>query len=650
MSQQSLLTKKNPSSISADTFNAYIHCLSRSDPAYSAKIAEDLLKNMANNEKFSGIELPNPNVGTYNAVMALWALVDGIEGRDGVNSIYSLLEVASLGNIDEPSVRPDNETFQILLAVNSKVDGRFSFEKAMDKMQQISTPDAFFFNAALTKKSKPTSADNRYSKSWLRYGSQYIGGFKSADESSNKEAMDMSKWLLHAEECGVEPSVEMYEAIIQAWIKTGTKDGLLVAEEWAKRAVSSSAPLRLKTFHPIIAAWAMCEFDRSPDRVKEWNNQLMAVSESKPNLKPDLSTLSAQIIAWRNAQAGLKDKLVEENQLISDQISNGSPFDSGKEVETVFAAARNCSQYLSELFPNGIRLDSAQDAPAITSMLSHTIESWGCASRFALLHPSSSLALDTSQSVDEMLKLAHLFDNTFDSDESNEHAQHTLHLIGESFAELTSHLHAIDSAAKSDAAAPSYFFAKFHHVERMLRDFEFYSRKHVSQSNFTPESKFVRHRLYKEILHGCGAVNSPSDNGHVVRICRLIMDHISWQNEQNENFMSGHADEDITDVYVDIARLTGTVVQSPHERMYVLTTIYNNASPFFEQVKWKKREESRYATVDKARLIGAMRMAMGDSELTDPFLCYFDKTPPKKRAKGNTTMAFVEDMLRNSKR
>ncbi len=35
----------------------------------------------------------------------------------------------------------------------------------------------------------------------------------------------------------VYPTIETYEAVIQAWIETGTWDGLLRAEDWAKRYV-----------------------------------------------------------------------------------------------------------------------------------------------------------------------------------------------------------------------------------------------------------------------------------------------------------------------------------------------------------------------------------------------------------------------------
>jgi len=656
----------------------------------SAISATELLESMANRENYHGSGIVHPNVGTYNAVMASWALVPGIEGQQGVNDTFSLLETASLGDdhdSDECPIHPNKETFKILIAVNSKVEDRFSFEQAklhLYRIQRLSDsicgkvliPDTDIYNAALSsllsKKKKKKSdfhsevvVDNdnnqKYAKSWedgwLRYGHQYHGGFKSMNKSSITEATDMAKWLLHAEKRGVNPNVEMYEAVIQAWIETGTKEGLLTAEEWAKRAVTSSSPTRLKTFHPIIAAWALSQFERAPHRVTEWNRQLVAMSASKPHLKPDLNFLSAQIIAWKNVQAGIMTRLGErkelsssEDDLTSETVDSDNESKIRRDVETIFASAQSCKQLLEKFYPN--ELNSTQDTNALkafTSMFTHTIQAWGCASRVTLLYPTSSVLLDTSHGVDEMLKIARLFDDKLGADESEEeHAQHMLRLVGTSYAEIASQLYQIDSDVDSDAetryessiSGRTIFLEKFSHIERMLRDYDFYSRKQFSQGMFTPESKSVRHRLYKEVLQGCAGVTLPADCGHVVRVCKLIMDNLSWQEEQCQDGVQ----EDITEIFVDMALLAGTVVKVPDERMYVLTAIHNNASRFFKRKK--SFETSSYATVDRAALVGAMRMAMGDSELTEPFLRHFDKRPTKQKARGNTAMAFVEEMMR----
>jgi len=141
-------------------------------------------------------------------------------------------------------------------------------------------------------------------------------------------------------------------------------------------------------------------------------------------------------------------------------------------------------------------------------------------------------------------------------------------------------------------------------------------------------------------------VTSPADYGHVARLCKLIQEQLLWQDEQCHDY-SG-TKENLTDIFVDQAWLMGTVVEVPHERMYVLTALWNNAKPFFERKG--KFEGSRYGTVDRSQLIGAMRMAMGDSVLTESFVQNFEEeNKPKKKARGNTAYSFVQEMLKSSK-
>ena len=116
--------------LDAETLNAYMYCLSRSDPSSSAESALGLLDSMVTNENFGGVALPSPNLGTYNAVMLLFSMVDGIDAQTGVNSVYSRLEVASLGRIDAQNLRPNKDTFKILLGSNSKKNNRFCVDTA----------------------------------------------------------------------------------------------------------------------------------------------------------------------------------------------------------------------------------------------------------------------------------------------------------------------------------------------------------------------------------------------------------------------------------------------------------------------------------------------------------------------------------------
>jgi len=545
------------------------------------------------------------------------------------------------------------------------VDGHFSLEQAklwLDKIRQKSdiicgvtfVPDADVYNAALSllpNKSNADSSENPFSKSWLKYGYRYDGGFKGV-KCSNTEALDIANWLLYAEENGAIPNVSMYEAVIQAWTDTGTKEGLLMAEEWAKRAISSSSQTRLDTFHPIIASWALCRLERAPDRVQEWNNQLSAISETKPQLKPSLDTLSAQITAWKNVQAGIMAKLSQTEQPPSEKtmISNS---EVRRDAGMIFSAAKNCKQFLEEIYANGSRLDDssniATDAMAFTNMFSDTIEAWGCASRFALLLPTNcSESLDPSQCVDEMLNIGRLFDDKINADVAEENTHHILRVVGRSYSEIASQMHQIDSILDPEEAT-TYVGRKIIDIEKMLRDYDLYSRKHFAQSSsFANENKSVRHRFYKEVLHGCTGVKSLKDHDHVVNACNLIMDHLSWQDGQCQRGGGGSREvEDVTEIYTTIAQLMGTAVTCPDERMDSLTSVYNNARTFFE--KRKKFNASSYATVDRARLLGAMRMAMDEYESTERFIDSFDKPRGRKGFERNSALTFVETMRKKKR-
>jgi hypothetical protein len=205
-----------------------------------------------------------------------------------------------------------------------------------------------------------------------------------------------------------------------------------------------------------------------------------------------------------------------------------------------------------------------------------------------------------------------------------------------------------------------FFSREIADVERMLYEYDLYSRTHYPEGNFTIDSNAIRHRLYKEILRGCAGMKSSADYGHIIRLCRLIMDQLSWLDERclDNNIFSGNTNgnytnfvkDDITDIFVDMALLAGTAITNEHERTYVLSVMWNNAKHFFEWNNTRydggSSSNSNYATIDKARLIGAMRMAMKDSELTEPFLRNFDERPPKRKGRGNTWLALVEDILR----
>jgi hypothetical protein len=91
------------------------------------------------------------------------------------------------------------------------------------------------YNAALKKAITRSPSGFEYSPRYLRYGTAFQGGFKEDNQHLKKEALEMEEWLISIKRNYITPNIDMYDAIIQAWIDTGSLDGLLRAEEWAKR-------------------------------------------------------------------------------------------------------------------------------------------------------------------------------------------------------------------------------------------------------------------------------------------------------------------------------------------------------------------------------------------------------------------------------
>jgi hypothetical protein len=217
-----LQSKFGASSIDTISCNSYIECLDPSNPT-SALLAEDLLSHMAAEKEYGdyNLVLPGPNVGTYNAVMRLWSETSGLN-KDAMNRVYSKLE-------DSTDVYPNNETFKILIAINSKRDdGSFSFHDAKRCLRKMSEscpslrPDLDVFNAALRKR---RLTNDEYKPTWLCNGRAFDGGFIDPKQSSNTE--DVEQWCVFMEKSGIIGDIETFEAGIQAWVDTGTVDGLV---------------------------------------------------------------------------------------------------------------------------------------------------------------------------------------------------------------------------------------------------------------------------------------------------------------------------------------------------------------------------------------------------------------------------------------
>ena len=400
----------------------------------------------------------------------------------------------------------------------------------------------------------------------------------------------------------------MYEHIIFACTKIGTKEGLLMAEDWAGRAIASGSATRLATFEPIITAWSLCGI---PQRVEQWITQLDALSESNQDLQPDLGTHSLYMKAMRNVQASIIDRVEE---------SNNSDEESAEWIKQAFMQAKLCTKYLNEMLLTRLhKLDTQQDVDAMSSMFKTTLEACGCASRLSLESPTT-LSDDGSHNT-AMLDVASLI--KIDDDQDDELSHKILEIMGEAYVETISQLHQTASVASSvdviDNGASCFPLLD---VDKLIRDYDDYSQKIFGDARDID----LRLRLYEEVLTGCSGGIKSSDAEHIIRIIKVICEQITYLNSKTAK--NSRETVELTDLFSTMVLLTKTAVEAPQDRTVVLTEIWDKSKPFF----YRRIGGSGLGNIYRARIIGSIRTALDDtdSDVIEDFLSTFEQKREKK--------------------
>lgn len=150
----------------------------------------------------------------------------------------------------------------------------------------------------------------------------------------------MENWLRAMElpESRVSPDIETYESVIQAWIRTGTQDGLMKAEALGNRLIEgtgASLQPRVQTFHPILSAWIYSSVDGAPEKVAEWLDRL----DDLPDMVMDGRLLAAPI----------KVCIADQRRLLEPWKSCEKHLDASKTKDEVIKRAKQSSLCLAEL-------------------------------------------------------------------------------------------------------------------------------------------------------------------------------------------------------------------------------------------------------------------------------------------------------------
>lgn len=341
-----------------DTYTFYLRCLEGSNPKSTVAKAENIVDAMLSRAQHKSKEntLPKPNQSTFNALIQISAQVGGTSGRHAKHT--------------DQEFCPDRESFLSVLSSSiywptaELEKGGFDPVFAKECIQRMSElaaetgdvslqPDTQVYNAPLRWTGGPVLwAESRpYARylPWDNYEQIFSKGLRDNVDKSDarvQEAMTMENWLDMMDEGCVSnnraaPNIETYEAVIQGWLRTATREGLdraeLVAERILQRAgreteMSSKIKPRLQTFHPIISAWYHSRDAEGPSRITAWAKRWEETSTFY-GLRPDSRIVDMHLTACLTQQSTLLSALRSTG--VNDQLKSG-----------IFAFAVDCSHIL----------------------------------------------------------------------------------------------------------------------------------------------------------------------------------------------------------------------------------------------------------------------------------------------------------------
>jgi hypothetical protein len=282
----------------ADTYSNYMQCLS-GDPQKVAQMAQEILDEMLSGTTVAGNRIPTPTVEVFNTVVKLWAWAGDAAKCQKV-----------FASMESSNIEVNRDTCIHMLSCLAH--GTFDSEHAtagITAMKEAGLWDADAQYAPLRWSGKHIEAKVF---PWDKLSDIYSNGFKeSPSDGVNAEAEAVDEWVTSIEESDdVEITTGCYEAVIQAWIRTGTRQGLVRAEEWALRSFNATSDgklqPRLQTFYPIIAALALG--GEGPAAVAERISQLQEWSDTYPQLRPDGRINSILLLSRRRHVESLMAK------------------------------------------------------------------------------------------------------------------------------------------------------------------------------------------------------------------------------------------------------------------------------------------------------------------------------------------------------
>ena len=537
----------------AASYAAYLKCLEGDDPMKVAKRARRIFDSMSNGTAYDGRVLPKPTIAVYNSLLQRLA-------EAGIKEFQ----------IDQISgIIPDRQTYLSLLSSNAYSTGYgdgIGFDadyasKIIDSMSNSNESndsslkaDIDVYNASLRWSAGLNSTLSRpYTKPmpWDNYHEIYKEGFIKMDDNNSlvKEASAIEDWFNSIVDGkygnNVQPNIETYESLIQAWTRTGTIEGLQRAEALAELLIqdqNKDIELRLQTIHPILASWAYSGNSEGSARVGYWLKQLEgSVPEFELDGRLRVVGLIARVAYQKRLLEGnaLKSKGGAQSQS-SSALSNAAKaleqvaIESSQILQTMIDDFKQRSDFFFECDPFLLTIQASRNAGLVGSRQGHTHKT----------DAAMSAIEQTVQEFDNLVGFLYARSNEDDLRQIQYLMQHSNHVY---FAALCA-INEFDRSEhqqrlKDSIKRNSRFLNQLHTFEEKIRrseefriyieefgksggeddptyeDLFFYPGESLLDSS-TNASQLRFYDTLVETLEHCEL--SPNRNPDVIRICILI--------------------------------------------------------------------------------------------------------------------------------
>lgn len=312
----------------AEVYNLLLKCLEGSNQRAIAEKAETIVGAMQSGTPWRGRTLPNPNMDTINTLIQIWAQVGGNSGRyeklpaNFVPNRSSFLSIlSSCCYLSETRGEP------------AGLDVEFA-SQCIRRMRELSeanphdlslVPDVQVYNAPLrwaggsfARQSRPYARSIPWDTFYQFYSEEGLRPFDKTD-ARVIAAQNVERWIDIMREDEVQPDIETYESLMQAWLRTGTQVGLDRAQSIATdliKGVYKDVIPRLQTFRPLTVCWLFSRAKEADQKIKDTINLLEKASTRNPELRPDTRLYTIVVAAYknkiRNRLATKEDASVEE--------------------------------------------------------------------------------------------------------------------------------------------------------------------------------------------------------------------------------------------------------------------------------------------------------------------------------------------------